>query len=444
MSIRRATRTLRHGLYVCMTASFAVACVAESEQAKGPGMQTPSNPSTGTEVASKSIGAEGGSISGGGATIDIPAGALPSNTTIVIKTVDASSVTLPKSSPLAGTVYAFEPDDIEFLKPITISVAVDATKVPASGTGALVLLRSATGQNTWAVRGSALVSASTVTATTTHFSNWAAGAAAASECYKQSACGADASPGGPVGIECKVPASGGGVHCAGDKAPYTCNCDGQTDIIASLDAPPQPDMLAALAVACGAPCDAADAGPGQCTVSAQCSGFSSTAPVDAGIGPSKDGGGGQGNPGSSGWYCSTTSTTNTLSCDYMDGTDTATCYCNPDSTTKGPVDAGTGGGTPPPGGGGNDDPGSFTIPASDTPPTSAEMVDLWKTHCAGVCQAPPRTRGPTDAGTDASGGVDGSVPVKDGGGGAPIDASPPPRGDAGIDNPDASVKPPGQ
>ncbi|MDF2696246.1 MAG: hypothetical protein K0S65_4629, partial [Labilithrix sp.] len=86
---------------------------------------TPNTPRAETEVARKEVGPQGGQIAGGGATIDVPAGALPANTTIVIKTVDPVAVTMPASTPLAGTVYAFEPDDLQFAKPVTVTIAID-------------------------------------------------------------------------------------------------------------------------------------------------------------------------------------------------------------------------------------------------------------------------------------------------------------------------------
>lgn len=413
MAIRRAVRALRRVVFVLSGASLAVACVAESEQAKN-GSGTPTGPGTqpGAEVARQSVGPQGGTVSGGGATIDIPAGALPSDTTIVIKTVDPASVTLPKTSSLAGSVYAFEPDDVQFLKPVSITVDVDPAKHSPNGTGALVLLRSPTGANQWTVRGATNATAPSIVATTTHFSNWVASSVGEASCFFKNACMADASPGAPVGIECKVPASGGGVHCAGNAAPYECTCDGQTDVIASLEDPPGASLLSAMAVACGATCDAPpDAGPNQCTVGASCNMFTG-APPDAG----------QSGPGPGGWFCSTTSTTQTIHCDYTNGDSQATCYCDPSSMADaGVADASAGGG-----GGGGNPPATFSIPATGEPPTDAEVIDLWKSHCGGVCQSPPRRR-PGDAGADAA-ADSGTDAAADGG---IADAAPPPPIDAG-------------
>src|SRR4051794_9334588 len=78
-----------------------------------------------TEVARKEVGAAGGSVSGGGATIEIPEGAVPDGTTIVINQLTASAANLPKSSVLAGAVYSLLPDDVEFKKPVTVRLAID-------------------------------------------------------------------------------------------------------------------------------------------------------------------------------------------------------------------------------------------------------------------------------------------------------------------------------
>ena len=220
-----------------------------------------------TEVARKDVGPEGGRVEGGGTTIDIPAGALDASTTIVIKELDPTTVTLPATTKLAGKVYSFEPDDITFLKPVSITIAWDTTKKLPDGKGAVLLLRSPKGQNQWKPRGAAETSGTDVKATTTHFSDWAATVADGGNCFAIAGCWVDAGPTGVGPLDCKIPATGGGLHCAG-QGTYTCTCDGSPDVIATLPVTaqgtpnPTPELMSALAASCGTTCEPAkDAGP---------------------------------------------------------------------------------------------------------------------------------------------------------------------------------------
>src|SRR5262249_38346477 len=95
-------------------------------------------------------------------------------------------------------------------------------------------------------------------------------AGASGECFVNAGCAADASVGGPVGIDCRVPAAGPGVHCAGSQSPYSCTCDGESKVIYTTGEVPSASMLGALAVACGGSCGGADAAPSDASTSAVC------------------------------------------------------------------------------------------------------------------------------------------------------------------------------
>jgi hypothetical protein len=238
--------------------SVVAACTSSTEGGDAT-TQPPvtANARNATEVARQEIGAAGGSVSGAGATIDIPPGALAANTTIVIKTLTPTSVMLPTSSAIAGTAYTFEPDDVQFGKPVTVTVAVDASKVGAV-TGAIVLLRAVAASNHWEPRGAAEIGDTKVQAATDHFSDWVPTITQGVSCFAKAACAADASAGGPVGIDCHIPIDGPGVHCYGSQSPYTCTCAGSSQVLLTLASPPSVSVLNALASACGATCPSTD------------------------------------------------------------------------------------------------------------------------------------------------------------------------------------------
>jgi hypothetical protein len=304
-----APRVWRTASLVLSTLCVFVACSSEDDAPNHDFNETPQ--ATGDVLQkSQTVGPAGGTVSGGGATIDIPAGALPADTTITITSRAPSSVTLPTWTPtqVMGGTFAFGPDNIVFAKPVTITVGLAVNRPSHDPNALVVLMRSPTSANQWEPRGAGPASEDTVTAVTDHFSDWAPTLAPSSSCFAPAACAADAAAGGPVGIDCRVPASGGGVHCFGDKSPYTCTCDGQSTVLLTVDGPPSASTLSALAVACGAPCPTTstpkdDGGGSGADGSAPsldaAAGSDSSAPVDddASAGIDASGGGADGSPG---------------------------------------------------------------------------------------------------------------------------------------------------
>ena len=102
--------------------------------------------STAQVLAESDVGSTGRTLTGGGVTLEIPAGALSSSTHIVIRS--ASGQTLPAGVVAAGPVVRFEPEGLTFSKPVRVTMNVDRSKV--SGTDPLVLLHSSDGKTKWA------------------------------------------------------------------------------------------------------------------------------------------------------------------------------------------------------------------------------------------------------------------------------------------------------
>jgi hypothetical protein len=117
------------------------------------------------------VGPAGGTVSGGGMVIDIPAGALTKDEIIVIKTVADNTITPPQGSALLGSVYALEPENVTFAAPVTVSAQIDVAKRPL--VGSIVLMRSPKAANQWQALGAVPAYEWRVQASTTHFSDWA-------------------------------------------------------------------------------------------------------------------------------------------------------------------------------------------------------------------------------------------------------------------------------
>lgn len=80
---------------------------------------------TSGEVVSVDVSAaDGGEVTSGDATLDIPPGALPEDTTITVAEVETAG--LPDLGSIASVVYDFGPDGLQFLSPATLEIAVPA------------------------------------------------------------------------------------------------------------------------------------------------------------------------------------------------------------------------------------------------------------------------------------------------------------------------------
>jgi len=130
-------------------------------------------------------------LEGNEARVVIPAGALPADTQITIEQLGTGG--MPDRSSLASDVYDFGPDGIQFLQPVTLSIALEKT-VPQGKTPVLAVLEN----NAWVtVPGSALANGF-VTAQVTHFTRYVIrfieeSTVIASDCssFEFSACGGD-------------------------------------------------------------------------------------------------------------------------------------------------------------------------------------------------------------------------------------------------------------
>ena len=89
-------------------------------------------PNGSAQQTSATIGASGGSLSlSGGLQLVVPAGALVNPTTITIREAALPpGTTLPATAVLAGKVFAFEPDGLNFLVPVMLTVPYDPAMLP--------------------------------------------------------------------------------------------------------------------------------------------------------------------------------------------------------------------------------------------------------------------------------------------------------------------------
>jgi hypothetical protein len=119
-------------------------------------------------MVSQVVGATGGSVAlSDGTTVAIPAGALSADTTITIAT--ASSAPSPSGATEVGTPYTFGPDGLKFLKPITVTLAYDPSKLPAGTSGSsLVIYTAPDGEATYSELPSSVADGTHISAVTTH------------------------------------------------------------------------------------------------------------------------------------------------------------------------------------------------------------------------------------------------------------------------------------
>lgn len=107
------------------TIRFAAACIALALAACGGGSGG-GGAGGGMPPVGTVVGAAGGTVSAGGATITIPAGALNQDTTITITTSSPNS-SLPESSTVQGLVFDFGPNGTTFSTPATLTLPMVAT-----------------------------------------------------------------------------------------------------------------------------------------------------------------------------------------------------------------------------------------------------------------------------------------------------------------------------
>jgi hypothetical protein len=234
-----------------------------------------------TEVASASIGAAGGSLSGGGVMIDVPAGAVSSDTTFRISR--ASTSALP-SGDARSEVFRLEPEGVEFSVPVRVSVALSATSDP------VVLLRKGNSDPDWVAIGGAAEGATSVVGATSHFSLILALAQpvfAANGCVVPTACADFGCTGAFPSLSCSGSCSAStaiaaGMDCAlapapmqnatGTRAACTCTIPTGSSLVPTHAEPYYLDLatsdtspaliLYQMATWCGWPCSGAQSDAG--------------------------------------------------------------------------------------------------------------------------------------------------------------------------------------
>ncbi len=115
----------------------------------------------------KMIGPSGGTVShSDGTSVTIPTGALSSAANITITSVDAPA---PAGTVIVGPAYDFGPEGTTFASPVTITLPIDASKIPAGRTANDVLIYTAArGSSQYTVLQTGIGSG-TATTTTSHF-----------------------------------------------------------------------------------------------------------------------------------------------------------------------------------------------------------------------------------------------------------------------------------
>ena len=122
-----------------------------------------------TQPAGTVVGAAGGTVTGpNGAKVEIPAGALASDTMIAIEESSAGAPTLPAGFSARGPMFAFTPHGTAFAVPVTLTLPLDGAAVPA---GMTPTLYKTNGQNQWERVSNATFGSDSVSAQITSFSN---------------------------------------------------------------------------------------------------------------------------------------------------------------------------------------------------------------------------------------------------------------------------------
>jgi len=138
------------------------ACGGGEDDGSGGGVTPPPPLQTG-------IGAAGGTVSGpNGSKVEIPAGALTTNTEIKVELSSAGAQALPAGFTAIGQMFAFTPHGTAFAVPVTITLPFDPASVPAGGTPALYKTNAL---NQWEQVANATFGADRVSGQVTSFSD---------------------------------------------------------------------------------------------------------------------------------------------------------------------------------------------------------------------------------------------------------------------------------
>src|SRR5438105_166396 len=90
----------------------------------------------------QSVGTSGGQVTGSdGTSLTIPAGAVTGDTTFTIET--AKNAAAPTGAAPVAAIYAFGPEGAQFAKPVTVTLPIDTSRLPAGKTAADVKIYTA-------------------------------------------------------------------------------------------------------------------------------------------------------------------------------------------------------------------------------------------------------------------------------------------------------------
>jgi uncharacterized delta-60 repeat protein len=149
---------------LCIAALFA-ACGGDDDSSAPPPVSVPPPP----PPPGTSIGASGGTVTGPtGTSVVIAAGALTTETRILIEQSSVGAPPLPAGFSSQGLMFAFTPHGITFAAPVTITLPFDPAMVPA---GATPQFYKTNAQNQWEHVANATFGVSTVTAQVSSFSH---------------------------------------------------------------------------------------------------------------------------------------------------------------------------------------------------------------------------------------------------------------------------------
>jgi hypothetical protein len=152
----------------------AIALVSTGLLATAQGCSTSDSPAASpapphAEEARKVVGATGGTVTtpSGNASVDIPEGALPADTTISIAPVVASP---PGGTEGLGDAYVFGPEGLVFLKPVTIKLAYRPAALLGRSADRIVVYSAPVGTQQYAPLSTQVADDTHVAAIAMHFS----------------------------------------------------------------------------------------------------------------------------------------------------------------------------------------------------------------------------------------------------------------------------------
>lgn len=161
-------RHVLFGIWIAAGLAIAVGCTSEDPVA------SPNALAPAVTSATKSVGPAGGVVAvSDGTSVEIPAGALPTETVITIE-ADAAERTL-AGVLIAGRSYTFGPESLTFMKPVKVKIAYVASKIPAGKTTDDLVVLSVPGTASYVELQPSWAEGNRVNAETTRLSTFVAG-----------------------------------------------------------------------------------------------------------------------------------------------------------------------------------------------------------------------------------------------------------------------------